>query len=58
MVVQCANGVEIKFEETPYYFTVTVGGKTWYWDIDTGKFSGTSVEVKEEFSNPVSLPTP
>ena len=43
MVVKCQNGVELKFEETPYYYKVTVGSKTWYWNKDTGKFDGTSL---------------
>lgn len=42
MVVKCENGVEIKFEETLHYYTITVGKKTWYWKKDTGKFDGHS----------------
>jgi len=37
-----ANGTRVVFEETPYYFKLTMGNKTWYWDRDTGKFDGTS----------------
>ncbi len=37
---RCKNGVELKFEETPYYYKVTVGNKTWYWDKDTGEYDG------------------
>lgn len=47
MVVQCDNGVEIKFEENPYYFTVTVNGKTYYWKKDSGEFDGTSREIED-----------
>lgn len=41
----CKNGIELRFEETPYYFKLTVGGKTWYWNKDTGEFDGTSFDV-------------
>jgi len=40
MVFKCSNGIILKFEETPYYYKVTVGNKTWYWDKDTGEFDG------------------
>jgi len=40
MVVQCGNGIIIQAEESPYYFMVTIGRKTWYWNIDTGEFDG------------------
>ena len=39
---KCTNGEEVKFEETPYYFKLTIGGKTWYWDRDTGQYDGVS----------------
>lgn len=42
---KCENGKDIKFEETPYYFKVTVGRKTWYWNKDTGEFDGTSWDM-------------
>ncbi len=45
MTFKCNNGAEIKFEETPYYFTVTIGKKTWYWEKGTGKFDGTDFEL-------------
>jgi len=47
MKAECNNGKEIEFKETPYYYCVTVGGKTWYWNRDTGKFDGTSFRVNE-----------
>ncbi len=37
---RCKNGGELKFEETPYYYKVTIGNKTWYWDKDTGEYDG------------------
>ena len=36
------NGSKIKLEKTPYYYVLTAGGKTWYWNRETGKFDGTS----------------
>ena len=42
MVFKCKNGVELKFEETPYYFKLTMGNKVWYWDRDTGEYDGVS----------------
>ena len=44
----CSNGVKVKFEETPYYFKLTTGNKTWYWNRDTGEFDGTSFRVTED----------
>jgi len=44
MIVTCLNGVKLKFEETPYYYKVVVGDKTWYWNRDTGEFDGLSLE--------------
>jgi len=44
--VECTNKVKVKFEETPYYFKLTVGGKTWYWCRDTGRYDGVSFEWK------------
>ncbi len=43
--VKCTNGWTVTFEETPYYFKLTVGNKTWYWNRDTGEFDGTSFKV-------------
>ena len=51
MVVKCKNGVKIKAEETPYYYKVTVGKKTWYWNIDTGEFDGESFNIVEKGLN-------
>ena len=45
MIVKCKNGVEISFKETPYYYKVIIGNKTWYWNKDTGKFDGISIEL-------------
>jgi len=45
MIVKCKNGVVLKFEETLYYYKVTVGRKTWYWNRDTGEFDGDSCKV-------------
>jgi len=42
---KCANGEAVIFEETPYYFKFTIGGKTWYWDRDTGRYDGVSYQV-------------
>ena len=39
---KCENGERVTFEGTPYYFKITIGGKTWYWDRDTGKYDGVS----------------
>ena len=47
MIFKCKNGVEIKFEETPYYYKVTVGNETWYWNRDTGQFDGHSCKVSD-----------
>jgi len=46
--VKCTNGENVSFEETPYYYKVTVGEKTWYWNRDTGEFDGTSFKVAED----------
>jgi len=42
---ECTNGGKVSFEETPYYFKLTIGNKTWYWDKDTGEYDGTSCKV-------------
>jgi len=47
MVIKCKNGVEVKFEETPYYCKVTVENKTWYWNKDTGRFDGTGRRIED-----------
>ncbi len=44
---KCSKGIKVKFEETPYYYKVTVGKKTWYWNKDTGEFDGTSFDMTE-----------
>ena len=44
--VKCINGERIIFEETPYYFKITIGDRTWYWDKDTGKYDGESYQVE------------
>ena len=38
----------IKIEVSDYYYTVTLGGKTWYWVKRTGKFDGTSWDVNKD----------
>lgn len=43
--VKCTNGEKVKFEETPNYFLLTIGNKSWYWDRDTGKYDGVSYQV-------------
>ena len=43
--VKCTSGKKVIFEETPYFFKLTVGSKTWYWDRDTGKYDGVSYQV-------------
>lgn len=45
MKVKCTNGKEIEFKETPYYYSVTVDSKTWYWNKDTGEFDGESFRL-------------
>jgi hypothetical protein len=45
MIVKCDNGIEIKFGETPRYYKLTAGNKTWYWDRETGEYDGTSIEI-------------
>lgn len=37
--------MKIKFEITPYYYKVTSGKRTWYWNKDTGEFDGTSFSL-------------
>jgi len=44
--LKASNGVKVIFEETPYYYKVTVGKKTWYWNRDTGKYDGVSFDWK------------
>ncbi len=46
--LKATNGVDVVFKETPYYFKLTVGKKTWYWDKDTGEYDGTSWKIVEE----------
>ena len=44
---KCENGVKIEFKETPHYYKITAGSKTWYWNGDTGEFDGTSYQVAD-----------
>ena len=46
--LECSNGTQVKFEESPYYYELTIGRKTWYWRRDTGEFDGTSFKVAED----------
>ena len=46
--VKLENGGRISFEETPYYFKITVGKRTWYWVRETGEYDGTSFKVAED----------
>jgi len=46
--LKCSNGVKVEFKETPYYYKITVGNKTWYWNNDTGQFDGTSFKIAED----------
>ena len=43
--VKLNNGDKIRFEETPYYFKITIGKRTWYWKKETGEFDGTSFTI-------------
>jgi hypothetical protein len=45
--VKCSNGTEIRFEETPYYYKITMGKRTWYWIKETGEFDGTSWTINK-----------
>ena len=40
--LKCTNGESVKLQETPFYFKLTIGNKTWYWDRDTGEYDGVS----------------
>ena len=44
-ILRSCENMKIKFEATPYYYTVTSGKKTWYWKLETGEFDGISWEV-------------
>ena len=44
---KCSNGIKVKFEETPYYITLTVGNRIWYWNRETGEFDGTSRAINK-----------
>lgn len=37
----------IIFEISGNYYMIKSGNKTWYWFRDTGKFDGTSFEVRD-----------
>jgi len=58
MIVKCKNGAVIEIRESPYYFTVTIGGGTWYWNIDTGKFDGWGETRLSSSPSPIPLPIP
>ena len=45
MAVKCRDGIELKFEERSFYYRVTVGNKSWYWNKETGKYDGVSIKV-------------
>ncbi len=34
-----------KIEVTDYYYKLTIGDETWYWNKDTGKYDGHSKKV-------------
>ena len=42
--VKCINGEMVSFEETPYYFKLTIGNKTWYWN---SRYNFTNQVIKE-----------
>jgi len=42
--VKCTNGEKVIFEETPYFFKLTIGHKIWYWERGTGKYDGVSFD--------------
>ncbi|GAJ10927.1 unnamed protein product [marine sediment metagenome] len=44
--LKCSNGTKVIFEETPYFFKLTIGHKTWYWERETGKYDGVSFDWK------------
>ena len=46
--IDLENGEKLEFRESPYYFTITIGKKTWYWVRETGKYDGTSLKVAED----------
>lgn len=58
MVFKCNDGTQIKCKETPYYFTVIIDRKTWYWNKDTGEFDGWGETRLSSFPSPTPLPTP
>ena len=52
MVIYSDDNVKLGISD--YYYTITIGKKTWYWNKDDGKFDGTSTEVVKH--TPVLLP--
>jgi hypothetical protein len=58
MLVQCDNGTQVICEKSPYYFMVTVGDETWYWNRETGEFEGWGETKLSSFPSPTLLPTP
>lgn len=44
-ILRSYENMKVRFEVTPYYYKVTSGKKTWYWNKDTGEFDGTSWKV-------------
>ncbi len=44
--LKCTNGEKVTFEETPCFFKLTIGHKTWYWEKATGKYDGVSFDWK------------
>ena len=45
--IDLENGEKLEFRESPYYFTITIGKKTWYRVRETGKYDGTSYRVED-----------
>ena len=43
---KCTKGEIVTFEETPLFFKLTIGHKTWYWAKETGKYDGVSFDWK------------
>ena len=41
------NGIKYMVRKSSKYISMTVGDRTWYWNIDTGEFDGTSSGGKD-----------